>query len=231
MPSQFIQPDKFIRLTSDALANGGARKSLTTTYWSVAGRCESPVSITLESGRCVEKNTGQEHPYRMFLDMDVPCRKCPQCLRAKQYLWQSRAIAEVIKAPRTWFCTFTVAPEHRVRFAVMARRRAGEENFSTISAEIGKAYTKFLKRLRKNSGCRLRYLVVIEEHKNGYPHLHALIHEVDDPISKRQIQAEWPYGFSTVKLVDTGAGSARYVCKYINKSAMARVRASQRYGQ
>ena len=99
------------------------------------------------------------------------------------------------------------------------------DSHKVISAEL----TKYFKRLRK-SGLKFRYVLVTEAHKDGYPHYHALIHEVSAQIPKSRLQADWPYGFTTFKLVkDTKA--AYYITKYLVKDARTRIRASGKYGQ
>jgi hypothetical protein len=81
----------------------------------------------------------------------------------------------------------------------------------------------------------MRFLLVAEAHKTGLPHYHALIHEVDPerPVRSRILRQQWTLGFSQCKLVAQGdeTKSASYVAKYLAKSAAARVRASQGYGQ
>lgn len=95
---------------------------------------------------------------------------------------------------------------------------------------LGPELTKSLKRMRKNTKSRFRYIAVFERHCDGYPHLHLLLHEQGQPLTKRDIQAEWRLGFSQCKLVDQGPKAAFYVAKYLSKEAAARVRASLRYG-
>jgi len=135
-----------------------------------------------------------------------------------------RALVECQRANRTWFCTYTVAPEHRLRADILS--------VGTPLQEISKWWTKYVKRVRKQSGVLLKTLVVSEEHADGFPHLHALIHEVgpeDERVTKRALQLQWPYGFTCVRLADKD--DVRYVCKYLTKSALRRVRASVRYGR
>lgn len=126
---------------------------------------------------------------------------------------------------RTWMGTFTINPHHRFMFSV----RAGSRDYHASHREISKEITKYLKRLRK-AGFKFRYVVVAEAHKDGYPHLHMLLHEVSAPIPKSRLQAEWPYGFTTFKLVKDRAATF-YVAKYLAKDARTRIRASLRYGQ
>lgn len=80
-----------------------------------------------------------------------------------------------------------------------------------------------------------KYALVAEAHKTGLPHYHLLISESDDakPLRARHIKESWRSGFSNVKLVaqEDRNRAVSYVCKYLSKSALARVRASVGYGQ
>jgi len=167
----------------------------------------------------------------LYVDVLVPCRRCETCLNNRRRMWTARALIEHRRALRTWFCTYTLAPEHRFRVCLLAKKKYGSEDYLSCYKIISQMFTKYLKRVRKVSGSRFRYLLVAEQHKDGFPHLHALIHEIGSPISKRTFQGHWPYGFTNVKLVDrSDTKGAAYVCKYLAKSLLARVRASLRYG-
>lgn len=181
--------------------------------------------------------------HRLTVEITSPCRRCATCLRKKAALWRFRARDETRNAPRTWFGTLTFSPEWRYRLVAAARRssaRIGEDydaleplaRFRRYANASGSLVTKWLKRVRKQSGVRLRYLLVVEEHKDGAPHYHVLIHEVepDGFVRKSVLRDNWSHGFSKWKLVED-LRSADYVCKYISKSLMARVRASMRYGK
>jgi hypothetical protein len=106
------------------------------------------------------------------------------------------------------------------------------EQFSLRHTEISRELTKYLKRVRKESGAKFRFLLVAEAHKSGLPHYHLLLHEHDQfrPVRKSVLEAQWKaYGFSKWRLIEDER-AARYVCKYLSKDAIARVRASIRYG-
>lgn len=105
------------------------------------------------------------------------------------------------------------------------------EQFQARHQEISRDLTTWLKRVRKQSGARLRYLLVAEAHKSGLPHYHALIHErrFSVPVTERVLRHQWNLGFSKFQLVE-GSEAAWYVAKYLAKDARARVRASVRYG-
>ena len=97
---------------------------------------------------------------------------------------------------------------------------------------IGRQFTLGFKRLRKNTGASIRFVLVAERHKSGAPHFHALIHEAvgSPPVRYADLYRDlWSLGFSKYKLAEKGHAS--YVTKYLTKSSEARVRASLRYGQ
>lgn len=225
---------------------GLVQRDLSRSEWDISGTCERPVPVEMEGaaarllgGHMVRQAGGAIHT----LVLQTKCRKCPPCLRARATLWAYRAVEELSHAPRTWFATFTFRPsEHfRMRVQTSARLRAGGVEFETLSpleaqrelsATYGAELTKYFKRVRKQSGVPLRYVLVQEAHLSGLPHFHALIHEVnpDEPLRHATLAAKWELGYTQFKLCD-GVKSAWYVAKYLAKSVLSRVRASFRYGQ
>jgi len=210
--------------------------------------CDSPITIGWEGRR-----TDAGRTRSLFVDMAVPCRKCPGCRRAKQREWTARAIAELRRSARTWFVTFTFAPHNQAAMAYRARIASpswnllsDSEQFHRVHLEAAREVTLFLKRLKKARNdelrrakdkrrVKLRYFYVVEPHKSGLPHYHMLLHECWNgspewvEVTKRQIQAQWILGYSSAMLATKSR--AYYVCKYIAKDAQCRVRASLRYGQ
>lgn len=184
---------------------------------------------------------GDNHPARLTLT--VRCRRCAWCLRRRAYEWRTKAQLEIEAAPRTWFATYTLSPDEHFRVECEARSLAQKrstvfehnseiEQFRLRCAAGGSDITRYVKRIRKQSGAQIRYLWVAERHQSGLPHYHALIHEVnaDQPLRKAVLKEQWPHGFSRFKLVE-GRGAAGYVCKYLSKDIAARVRSSIRYGK
>lgn len=140
-------------------------------------------------------------------------------------------------ASRTWFVTWTLDAHHRW---LVDAQRDQTSDVSAASLFLSRVRVvvpetqKALKRLRANSGSPLRYLLVYEPHKDGMVHAHALIHEIDPvrPVLKRQIDDAWRAGFCKARLVKGDpAKAAAYVAKYLTKVLVARVRASQHYGE
>lgn len=187
----------------------------------------------------------------MTVELNVRCRACENCLKARASHWRMRALAEYRAAQavdcRTWMSTLTIDPTRRQQSLTLLRAgldRQGidfdklpeHEQFAEKHREISKEITRFVKRVRKNSGCVLRILCVCERHEgggelHGEPHYHMLWHETErgNPLRQKVLSEGWQWGFSHHKLV-RDPRQASYVCKYLSKSAMARVRASLNYG-
>ena len=179
------------------------------------------------------------------IDIETRCRHCDNCMKARRSIWWYRAKAEIALSSRTWFGTLTLSPyavttlKNRLRIAD-ANSAAGDfdgrpspEQFGRLASEGGKEITLWLKRLRKAEKSRFRYFMVVEAHKSGLPHWHVLLHEIrtEPPLRHRVLKDQWKLGFTDFKLVDpTDTAAAGYVSKYLAKSALARVRASARYG-
>lgn len=178
-------------------------------------------------------------PFRVYLT--VRCRMCDTCLDKRRRDWAIRAMSEIRRSHRTWFCTWTLAPEFQSLFHARAARRAlrrtGEEiealpldeAFTHRVSAIGEEITKLFKRMRKE-GNVFRYLVVAEAHKSGDPHFHVLLHEQAAPMRKAYLDTVWPFGYSQYRLVGQELKAAWYAAKYLGKTKAARVRASLGYG-
>jgi len=203
------------------------------SWWAKHGLTEMP-EIGVKYGRYVHASkqsigTRSLDDGYMMLDLWVPCRKCAGCLDVRRWRWRRRAEIEFKAWPWTWFCTFTVSPEHRLRAAIAARRDYGSDSYENVVKVINKWYTRYMKRVRKESGAKIRFVLAAEPHANGFPHLHALVHEVSGHATKRCLQGQWPYGFTNVRKGDIS--KTAYVTKYIAKQMTGRVHASLHYGR
>lgn len=188
-------------------------------------------------------SVGRQHgPGILVVEMWVRCRQCTTCRKVRSRMWYARALAEVARSNRTWFGTITLNPDAnhqslaRARFECTRRGHIWEEmtpleQFTQLHKQNGVHLQLWLKRVRKESGANIRYLLVCEAHKSGLPHYHCLIHEMDDaaPVRHAVLSKQWKLGFTNFKLV-VDAKQAGYLCKYLSKSVLARVRASTRYG-
>lgn len=119
--------------------------------------------------------------------------------------------------------------ERGVSWAELSEASAFAALHRTLSREV----TLWMKRVRERAEGPLRYAIVCEQHKDGYPHFHAVIHEPTGSLVRyREIAEPWPHGFVHAKLVqeDGAAQTGAYVAKYLSKSPHGRLRASRGYG-
>lgn len=242
---QFMHSRDVQAIVARNLQFGVERKSVYRSSWDVSGNCSRAKPVEL-SGRKFIDVIDQAHS--AGLDLEVRCRKCTECLRARSHLWRLRATEEATHSARTWFGTLTLSPEsHALSLARCRQKEALNgidfdclsegEQFAVLVHDSGREITKYLKRIRKQSSATLRYLLVVEKHASGLPHFHMLVHEpfIGQSIGERQLRKQWQLGFSKWNLVK-GCGEAVtpkaifYACKYIAKSAETRVRASLHYG-
>jgi len=231
-----IDPERFKALAYRLISKGATYDFPTITYKITAG-CTAPVHRCFVAGLSNDPSglyTVLQYSISI-IDMEVECRRCSYCLRRKAFFWRKRALRELGAASRTWLATFTVAPEHRVRWAYedgfILQLPMADTAYRRASRRFGAEMTKYFKRQRK-AGYKFRYLMVQENHKDGFPHVHVLIHEHGEkPVSKRQLESEWCFGFTSFKLCDRTPEAAKYVTKYVSKDIKTRVRASLRYGK
>ncbi len=244
---RLLHADDIKRLMAQAIANGATRRSLTHCEWSVAGKCASPKRLELygrpEAPPGVrDVAVGHRTPIPLWLTLDVRCRQCEKCLRYRQALWTERTENECKRASRTWFGSLTLEPERQYEnvlrtierlaaVSVSPAQLTDDEWFIERTNTLYREVQLYLKRLRKETGGKLRFICVAEAHKSGEPHLHMLMHEGESGVAdKRTLERPWKLGFAKWKLVKEGSNPASYVCKYLSKSQRARVRASIGYG-
>lgn len=159
----------------------------------------------------------------------VRCRRCASCLKARQHVWVIRAAREQVRATRTWFGTFTFGPKRRAAIQQEASRMDhSRPQHARLTRAAGWFVTNFFKRLRK-AGFEVRYCVIAEPHRDGFPHFHAIIHDQQGNLSWKDLTAQWSAGFSVFKLV-RDAGAIRYITKYLAKGRYGKIRASAGYG-
>lgn len=226
-----------------ALDSRVTRPGTATIAVAAAGDCADPVGFqhTYTAPACDGRVT-RPTAASLFIEGEGRCRRCEACLRARQVLWARRAASELKLAGRTWFGTLTLRPTEQQRLRDLARLRCSRsgvdfdaqtyaEQFRDVWRELGPQVTRYLKRVRKASACSLRYLCVVERHQSGDPHLHLLVHECAGTlVTKALLEQQWQLGFTRWKLADARPNLAWYLCKYLAKTNVARVRASKGYG-
>lgn len=161
--------------------------------------------------------------------MSVRCRRCDRCVNWRRRRLCRQTEAEAAVGGRCWFVTLTFNKKERKKYESLQEFRKGALRHLTL----------FMKRLRKASKGRLRFISVLEAHSDGSPHLHMILIEPEGQkvIGERAIKTAWymPHrlGFAEAKLIGTSAEdrtrAIRYVTKYITKAAFS-VRHSTKWG-
>lgn len=133
----------------------------------------------------------------------VPCGRCFACQINKARDWSVRIMQENSCHKSSVFVTLTY----------------NEENLPRVSASQGTLVKKdlqdFFKRLRKNTGKKLRYFACGEYGENyARPHYHCIIFGLSK-CAESDIVNAWPLGF--VQVGSVSFGSASYVARYTTK--------------
>jgi hypothetical protein len=240
---------RFMALSRRALAGGATRDGPVIT-WRLDAASKWPCARPLElrAWRSARKSAvfDERKPAtpQAMLVLWGRCRRCPGCLEQRRRLWIARTLREAQACPgRAWFVTLTSGPEHREwleRKAQLLAWRSGAEfsrdPFRWRALAWRPELSLYLKRVRKGVGRlhrpRLRFLAVVEPHKDEVAHAHLLVfeHSPDAPVSERLLTGRWaPRGHCVAKLCS--ASAAAYVSKYLAKDQRASVQASCRFGQ
>lgn len=185
-----------------------------TNYWGAAAQAE-----TLE---------GQSRGLRTWFGTLTIADHEEFVLRARQAHPEGNAPWWEETRPATYWC-------RKRRKAIEIEAFVCDERFRAVRDQVLPEVQKFWKRLRK-AGHRFKYFLVFERHKSGEVHMHFLLHELEGRITKRAIQAQWPWGHSNVSIVGGRSKEAAapnkaawYVVKYLSKSVQARQIASRKY--
>lgn len=171
---------------------------------------DRPVSGSVATHRMLHGDKGNNDIGRIMLQ---PCRSCMPCRIARSREWATRCVLESRAFDKNCFITLTYHPDF-----VPKDMSLHKEDFQ-----------KFMKRLRKYSGLKIRYYMCGEYGElHGRPHFHACLfgYKPDDLIlySVRRgvrlytssfLEKCWPNGFVTVGEVTYE--SAAYVARYVTK--------------
>lgn len=129
----------------------------------------------------------------------VPCGRCIACRLNKGRAWSVRIMNEVKHAPASCFVTLTYDDDH-----LPASKSLSVEDCQ-----------KFMKRLRKNTGKKIRFFLGGEYgEENKRPHYHVILFGVGEA-DQKIIDRSWGLGFVHVGTVSYD--SACYVAGYTLK--------------
>nr|QJB18835.1 MAG: replication initiator protein [Microvirus sp.] len=143
-----------------------------------------------------KRKTSSDYAYNV-----VPCGKCPQCQQKRVNSWIFRLLQEEKRHVTALFVTLTYTPENA------PRSDAGLLTLSKSDCQ------NFLKRLRKNTGCKtIKYYLAGEYGgQTRRPHYHAIMFDV----TEQQILENWQHG--AIHVGNVTQQSIGYCAKYINK--------------
>lgn len=174
--------------------------------------CFHPLTAYREqNGAIVFHDNGKGEP------IEIPCKQCWGCRLEYSREWALRCVHEASLHEDNCFITLTYNPE----------------NLPPDGSLRKSDFQKFIKRLRKNTGAKIRYYHCGEYgDKNNRPHYHAIlfgfnftdwIYLFDSPAgvpiyTSPTLEKIWQKGFVTVGTVtfESAAYVARYVMKKLN---------------
>lgn len=166
------------------------------------------------------------------LPRKFPCRKCLGCRLDHSHQWADRLLMELPYHESSWFLTLTYDDDF-VQLRPGVDRSTGEivsQHMTLVKDDV----QKFLKRLRKNSGQKVRYYCAGEYGSTtARPHYHFIVYGLvltDLSVLRTNFAGEvyyvsdfiskcWPYGFHVLAKVTWE--SAAYVARYTIKKAKA----------
>lgn len=137
------------------------------------------------------------------------CGKCNPCKATKVEALSYRILAESKLWKHCWFVSLTYAPEYLPDDCSIDK----------------KVMQKFLKRLRKYSGDRIKYFLCGEYGKERQrPHYHLIIYGLKPnfyfnkygKLNHVMLDKAWPFGFHDIAPVEYN--NAKYVAKYATKT-------------
>lgn len=134
-------------------------------------------------------------------EVPVPCGKCPVCKDNRVNSWAFRLLNEEKQSTSSYFVTLTYE-NHTVPIT--------SRGFMTLDK---RDFQLFMKRLRKDTGDKLKYYAVGEYGSQRMrPHYHMILFGLSD---KEAIFRNWQLG--QVDVGQVSGASIRYTLKYINK--------------
>ena len=173
--------------------------------------CYHPLLAYRDSGKVVFNK-----PFPYAKGFNLPCGQCIGCRLKYSQEWAVRLMHENQMHEQSCFITLTMNDEYL---------ESRDNRYSLDKSE----FQKFMKRLRKRYGNKIRYFHCGEYgEKNQRPHYHAILFGVDfedkelfkirDEIrlyTSETLAKLWPFGFVTIGEVTFE--SAAYVARYVTK--------------
>lgn len=138
--------------------------------------------------------------------VERPCGVCPSCKMNIAKSWSYRLYAENKLHKKSCFVTLTYNDE-----CITKLQLSKDGIYSLDKSEA----QKFMKRLRKNYGEKIRFFLVGEYgESSSRPHYHLILFGIGQD-DTRVIERSWPFGF--VYVGDVSPASIGYVARYCTK--------------
>lgn len=122
-----------------------------------------------------ESTTLLSHQRNPYCDaIIIPCGKCPECRLKYAKQWSDRCMLELKQHDSNYFLTLTFNDDYLSRYKYIVK---DNHNKDTVRYSVPKSeFQKFMKRLRKNTGQKISYLMCYEYGSiNKRPHAHYII--------------------------------------------------------
>lgn len=142
----------------------------------------------------------------------VPCRKCAACKANKRSEWYIRLKMESKDHDSIYFVTLTYS-DNNLTFKPY---HIGDGEYKMLASLHKRDVQLFLKRLRKNTGQKLRYFVCGEYgEKTLRPHYHMILFGLDSKQKDVEILKAWQKGH--VRVDPISEARMKYVTGYVLK--------------
>lgn len=142
------------------------------------------------------------------------CGQCLNCRKQKALEWQIRAYHELIENPKAIFITLTYKPKN---LKITAKKAMNQyDKRGTLDPED---ITKFMKKLRKKTAQKLRYIYCGEYGEQKWrPHYHMIIYGISkEEISREEIEKIWKLGHVDKSEETVTKNVISYIVGYMNK--------------
>lgn len=181
--------------------------------------------------QCVDPHRSP-HAERVFREfIEIPCGRCIGCRLAYSRQWADRCMCEKENHDESWFVTLTYSPENMPYSEYIDN----DGVITDVGTLVKRDFQLFMKRLRKNTGQKVRYFAAGEYgSETARPHYHAIIfglHLDDLTVYKRNFQGDIYYNSETlskiwnqghVVIAEVTWESCAYVARYIMKKQLGK---------
>jgi len=174
--------------------------------------CERPITVI---------KAGEKRGKKLYIkDVNVPCGKCPLCLKRRVDEWVFRLMQEDLTSSCSQFITLTYSPEHVPitpnGFMTLTKGNGRQEKGQRKDSDL----QSFFKRLRKRKRCETIKYYACGEYgtENHRPHYHIIL--FSDSVTDTDIEKAWTRNGQSIGYVDIGqvsGDSIAYCTKYLDK--------------